>query len=150
MKRFATRRVLMPPALVILLLLATGCPPKNPNTVPTPPPIQVANSVNALAQSLDAATSGLIASRDAGKLSQADLSTSFAVITTLTTAGKQINAELRSTEGWDVQKGNVLRIITRSSLAAISTKLPPTARVIMQAALALFNVVSTAVGGPAI
>jgi hypothetical protein len=110
----------------------------------------VANSVNALAQSLDAATSGLIAARDAGKLSQADLTTSFAVITTLTTAGKQINAELRSTEGWDVQRGKVLRVITGTGLAAISAKLPPNARVIMQAAVALFNVVSTAVGGPAI
>jgi hypothetical protein len=134
--------------VAVLVLLLVGC--AKTISTPTPAPLQVANSVNALAQSLDAATSGLIAARDAGKLSQADLNVSFSVITTLASAGKQINAELRSTEGWEVQKGKVLKIITSSSLAAISAKIPPTARVIMQAALALFNVISTAVGGPTI
>jgi hypothetical protein len=113
--------------------------------VRTPPQIQVANSVNLLAQSLNAATTMLIAARDNGKLSQVDLNSAFSVFTILSVTGKQINAELRSTDSWDIQKGNILRVIT--GLTAVTSKLPPNAKAIIQVSLAFFNEISLGVGG---
>lgn len=140
------RRRLAP---LLLLLLVVGCQ-KNPTTTPTPPPIQVANSVNALAQSLNAATSGFIAARDAGELSQTDLTAAFNVITPIANAGKLINAELRSSDTWEVQKVKILGIVTGSGAAEAARHLPPNARAIMVAAITLFNSISVAVGGPSI
>ena len=134
-------------ALILSLVLA-GCIKNNPT--PTPPPIQVANSINTLAQTLNAATSGLIAARDAGELSQADLTAAFNVITPIANAGKAINVELRSSDTWEIQKVKVLGIVTGSGAAEAARHLPPNARAIMTAAITLFNSISTAVGGPSI
>ena len=135
-------------ALIVCALLITGCPPTTGPT--TPPPIQVANSINTLAQSLNAATSGLIAARDAGELSQADLTAAFNVITPIANAGKLINNELRSSDTWEIQKVKILGIVTGSGAAEAARHLPPNARAIMVAAITLFNSISTAVGGPSI
>jgi hypothetical protein len=135
-------------ALILSIIVMSGCIRNNPT--PTPPAVQVANSVNALAQTLNAATTGLIAARDAGDLSQEDITIAFRVITTIATVGKEINAELRSTDSWDVQRAQILRLITAASLPALSAQLPPKARAIMLAGLTLFNSISVGVGGPTI
>ena len=110
----------------------------------------MANSINTLAQTLNAATSGLIAARDAGELSQADLTAAFNVITPIANAGKAINVELRSSDTWEIQKVKVLGIVTGSGAAEAARHLPPNARAIMLAAITLFNSISTTVGGPSI
>lgn len=135
-----------PAVLLLLVLLLAGCAKNTP--VPTPPQVQVANSINALAQSLDAATSGLIAARDQGKLSQADLTAAFKVITALSVTGKQLNAELRSADTWDVQKTRMRQLIVAAGIGPLSAVLPPTARAIMLTAITTFNVISAGVGGP--
>jgi hypothetical protein len=137
-------------APLVLILLLAGCAAKDPNAVPTPAPIQVANSINALAQSVDAATTALIAARDAKKISQDDLNISFRVITAIATTGKQLNVELRSSDTWNVQKAKMLKIIAASGLAEMSKLLPANARVVMAACLATFNAISNGVGGPTI
>jgi cell division FtsZ-interacting protein ZapD len=140
------RRRLAPLAIVVSLLLVGSC--RKQTTIQTPPPVQVANSINALAQSVDAATSALIAARDAGKLPQADLNSAFRVITSIAATGKQLNAELRSTDTWEVQKTKMRQIIVASGVASISSSLPPNARAIMLVALTTFNAISAGVGGP--
>ena len=136
------------PAVVVSLLLLAGCQKNNP--VPTPPQIQVANSVNILAQSLNTATPALIAARDNGTMSQADLTTAFAVIKVLSVTGKQVNAELVSTDVWDVQKAKILTIITSSGLEVLAKKLPQNARLLLVTCLTAFNSISANVGGPQI
>lgn len=133
--------------LTVILILA-GCIKNNPT--PTPPPIQVAQSIDALAQSLNAATTGLIAARDAGELSQEDLTAAFNVITPIAKAGMAINVELRSSDTWDIQKVKILGIVTSSGVSEAARHLPPNARAIMLAAITLFNSISVAVGGPSI
>ena len=140
------RRRLVPLAIVFSLLLAGSC--RKQTTIQTPPPVQVASSINALAQSVDAATSALITARDAGKVSQADLNIAFKVITAISTTGKQLNTELRSTDTWEVQKTKMRQIIVASGVAATSSSLPLNARAIMLAALTTFNAISAGVGGP--
>ena len=137
-------------APILLVLMLAGCAAKNPNTVPTPPPIQVANSVNMLAQTLDAATTGLIAARDGGQLSQEDLTTAFKIVTRLVAVGKEINVELRSPNTWPVQKTKILSAIVTAGLPALSAQLSPNAKIILQASLALFNEISQGVGGPSV
>jgi hypothetical protein len=132
----------------VLILLLVGCAPKNPNTVPTPAPIQVANSINTLAQSVDAATAALIAARDQGKISQVDLTTAFNVIKVIADVGKKLNAELRSADPWKTQKVKMLKMITVANLPELLDSLPPNARAIMMACLTLFDSIYTAVGGP--
>jgi hypothetical protein len=130
----------------ILILVLAGCA-KNPG-IPTPPQVQVANSINALAQSLDAATSGLIAARDQGKLSQSDLTIAFKVITSIAVTGKQLDAELRSTDSWAVQVTKMRQIIVASGVSAITPSLPANARAVILAALTTFNSISSSLGGP--
>lgn len=148
MHRFSprNRRPFTGLALILPLLFLTACPKNNPT--PTPAPIQVANSMNALAQTVDAATTALISARDAGKISQTDVTIAFKVITAIATTGKQVDSELRTTEGWEVQKPKILKIIASSGLAEISKQLPPNARIIMAAVLTTFNTISSSVGGP--
>jgi cell division FtsZ-interacting protein ZapD len=140
-----TLRGRLPLALILTFILA-GCVKNNPT--PTPAPIQMADSVNALAQTVDAATTGLISARDAGKLSQEDLAIAFRVIGAISITGKQINAELRSIDTWELQKAKILQIIVDSGLAELSKELSPNARAIMLACLTLYNSISTGFGGP--
>ena len=140
------RRRLVPLAIVFSLLLAGSC--RKQTAIQTPPPVQMASSINALAQSVDAATSALIAARDAGKLSQPDLNIAFKVIVAISTTGKQLNAELRSTDTWEVQKTKMRQIVVASGIAATSSSLPPNARAIILVALTTFNAISAGVGGP--
>ena len=144
-----TKRIAVPVALVLALLMA-GCVKYGTAPVPTPPPIQVANSINLLAQSADAATSALIAARDSGKLSQADLNIARKVLVPLAVAIKQLNAELLSADPWDVQKTKMRQYVIASGVAEVAKQLPPTARAIMLTCLTTFNAVSAGVGGPTI
>jgi hypothetical protein len=146
--RSSNRRLPMQLAVLIPLAFLWGCPPKNPSTVPTPPQIQAANSVNVLAQSLDSATSAIIAARDNGTMAQADVTIAFSVIKVLSATGKQVNAELISPDTWDVQKGKILKIIANSGLTELSKRLPQNARLILVASLTAFNSISSGVGGP--
>jgi PBP1b-binding outer membrane lipoprotein LpoB len=134
----------------VLALLLVGCAAQNPTAVPTPAPIQVASDINKIAQSVDAATTAIIAARDQGKMSQADANIGLRVAIVIATTDKQLNAELRSTDSWDTQKIRMRQIVTAAGLAEISKQLPPTARQLLQACLNLFNTLSAGFGGPII
>jgi hypothetical protein len=144
-------------SLIALLALSTllfvSCA-KNSNpdvpTAPTPPQIKVSSAALALAESLDATTTGLIAARDQGKISQADLAIAYHVITVVATTGKDINAVLRSPDDWATQKRTIYQIIVTAGIQGTVKKLPPNAAIILQASLALFNEISAGVGGPTI
>ena len=152
------RSVRRRPAVAILVAAAlalAGCgatsatSPATP-AAPTPPQITVANAVNALAQTLDAAITGLQSARQSGKISAADLTAAEKVAAIIATAGKAINAELRSADDWPTQKGKILQIVTSSGITGALANVPPAACAVLQAGVALFNQVSQTVGGPAI
>ena len=113
---------------VVLALALVGCGAKA--TAPTPPQITVATANNALAQALDAATIGLIAARDAGTISQANLTDAFAVIKPIATPGPKVNAELRSKDSWTMQKISIGIIAAQAGLDPLMAKLSPNARAI--------------------
>jgi hypothetical protein len=136
---------------IVLAALSTGCTQNSaPSTpaVPTPPQLQAANAVNALAQSLDAAITGLRSARDQGKIGAADVANAEKVAGIIALAGKQIDAELRSADPWPTQKTAILKIITASGLQGALANVSSTAQGYIAAAVALFNQVSSAVGGP--
>jgi hypothetical protein len=137
------------PLLCLLLISCAGSSPPTVNT-PTPPQVTAATTMNSFAQILAAATTGLIAARDNGKLSQADLLAAENMITILATVGKQIDAELKSADPWATQKTVIVKIITDAGVAAAVTKLPPSAAALLSAAVVAFNQISSAAGGPTI
>ena len=143
------------PALIFALLLA-GCAGTATNTttttppVPTPPQITAANAVNALAQSLDTAITGMRAARDAGKLQASDVANAEKVAVIIATAGKAIDAELRSADTWQVQEAAIIGIVTQLGVQGTAANLPPLVGSYLSAAVALINQVSAAVGGPKI
>src|ERR1700690_2727058 len=115
-----TRIRYLPLILLMACIVLTGCPGSTPSTstpaAPTPPQITVANAVNALAQAVDGAVTSAIAARDAGKVDQADVEAIESFAAAIATAGKQVNAELRSADTWEVQKGKILQIVSGSGL----------------------------------
>jgi hypothetical protein len=140
------RRTIVP-ASVVLLLILSGCT-KNPNTVPTPAPIQVASATNALAQALDSAVPPLIAARETGKLTEQELAVAFRIMESMGGAVLKINAELRSTDSWEAQKVKILGIISSTGLPYLSAQLPPEARAILLVSITAWNSIAAAVGGP--
>ena len=134
-----------------LTVLFAGCAsnssPSTPS-IPTPPQITAANAVNALAQTLDAAITTMQAARSQGKISAADVATAEKVAGIIATAGKQIDAELKSADPWTTQKTTILKIITASGIQGAMQNLSSTAASYLAAAVALFDQASTAVGGP--
>ena len=139
----------------VAVLTLSGCAAsstQNPVTppAPTPPQITVANAVNALAQTLDAAVTALQAARTNGKISAADVAAAEKVAAIIATAGKSINAELRSVDTWEVQKLKILQIVTSSGITGALANVPPAACAILTAGVALFNPIAQTVGGPVI
>jgi outer membrane murein-binding lipoprotein Lpp len=143
-----TQRRIVVPFSVILVLLLAGCAAQNHNTVPTPAPIQVASDINKLAQVTNAAATSLRAALNQGKISQAEFNIAARVGIAISATGKKLNADLRSTDTWDVQKVKMRNDVIASGLAEIAKQLSPTARTIMAVCLSTFNAISTAVGGP--
>jgi PBP1b-binding outer membrane lipoprotein LpoB len=141
-------RKLAAPVLLVLALLLVGCATRNPNTVPTPAPVQVASAINDLAQVTNAAAVALRSALNQGKMSQADFDISAKVVIAVATTGKALNAELRSDDAWDIQKIKMRQIALASGLAELSKQLPSTAMVIVATCLNTFNAVSATVGGP--
>jgi intracellular sulfur oxidation DsrE/DsrF family protein len=142
------KRISVGVTLAVLLLAITGCAVQNvPVPAPTPPQVTLANSVNLLAQSLHTAHVALVAARDAGTISQADLNTAEDVIVVIATTGKQVNAELNSLDTWDVQKAKIRQLCIQAAVNATAKKLPPTAAAILEASYLAFNQISAMVGG---
>jgi type IV pilus biogenesis protein CpaD/CtpE len=141
------KRITIPLSLVIALLLV-GCAAKDPAKVPTPAPIQVANSINVLAQTVDTAATALITARDQGVLSQPDFVIGSKVIVAIATTGKKLNAELLTGESWETQKVKIRQIIVSAGVAEVTKQLPANARQIVSTCLAIFNQISSGVGGP--
>ncbi len=140
---------------IVFAALFAGCAANSttgPTTppVPTPPQLQAANAVNALGQTLDAAITTMQAARDQGKLAARDVAAAETVAAIIATAGKQIDAELKSADPWPTQKTAILKIITTSGLQGAMRNLPTATASYIAAAVALFNQVSSAVGGPSI
>jgi predicted outer membrane protein len=141
-------RKIAAPVLLVLALLLAGCAAQNPSTVPTPPPIQVASATNALAQALKSSVQPLIAAREAGSISEADLQVAFSIMETMGVGVKKINAELASTDPWEVQKLKILTIVSSAGLPYFAAKLPPNARLIILVAITTWNSIAVQVGGP--
>ena len=141
-------------ALVSTVLLSgcaasSGTSPSTPST-PTPPQVTAANAVNALAQSLDAAITTMEAATSQGKMSGADLAAAEKVAAIIATAGKQIDAEIKSADPWSTQKTAIVKIITASGIQAAMKNLPANAVTYLAAAITLFDTASSAAGGPTI
>lgn len=148
--RRAAAALLLCAALVLSGCAATGA--QNPATppAPTPPQISVANAVNALAQTLDAAITALQTARSNGQISAADVANAEKVAAIIATTGKAVNAELRSADDWKTQKTKIIGIVTAAGLKGSLKNLPPTAATILAASVALFDQISAGVGGPQI
>lgn len=144
-----SRLIVLAGSALLLAACATSTSTTTPTT-PTPPQITAANSVNVLAQSLDAAVTGLLAAAQQGKISQTDLMAAEAVATTIANTGKQINAELNSFDPWATQKTKIVALITQAGVSAAVSKLPASAGALLSASLLAFNQISSAVGGPTI
>ena len=99
-------------ALVLSGCAATSASSPATPPAPTPPQIQVANAVNALAQTLDAAITALQTARNNGQISAADVANAEKVAAIIATTGKAVNAELRSADDWPTQKTKIFTMIT--------------------------------------
>jgi hypothetical protein len=154
-----TRQLLLMAVLLPLMVLSPGCAANSagsasttatPPAAPTPPQITVANAVNALAQAVDGAVTSAIAARDVGKASPADVQSIEAFASAIATTGKQIDAELRSTDAWPSQKTKILQAVTSSSLTTLKGRISPSSQIFVSSLLVLVNQISSAVGGPVI
>lgn len=150
------RKTIALPFLCALLVLWAACAGQNTTTgtgagaPPTPPQIVVANSVNALAQAVDGAITAAITARDQGKVSQADLTAIEAYCKVVAVTGKSIDAELRSTDAWAVQKTKIVQLMTSAGLTTLKGHISPTAQALVTTLVVIANQISVAVGGPAI
>jgi hypothetical protein len=149
------KRIRFLPLLILACLLLTACPPStSPTTTtpasPTPPQITVANAVNALAQAVDGAVTSSIAARDAGKVSQADVTAIEGFCTVIATTGKQVNAELRSVDTWPAQKVKIMSIVSTAGLGTLKSHISPGAQFLVVSLVEIANEISSAVGGPTI
>jgi uncharacterized lipoprotein YajG len=124
---------------------ATGTP-----AAPTPPQITAVNAVATLAASSDAGAHACAAALGNGSMSQADFNACSQVITSLATAGPQIDAELKSSDPWATQQTKIKAIIQANALAGISAHVSPTVSLVIAGLLTAANQISVAVGGPTI
>jgi hypothetical protein len=106
--------------------------------------------VNALAQAVDGAVTSAIAARDAGKVDQADVVAIESFCKVIATTGKQVDAELRSADTWEVQRVKILALVSQSSLGTLKAHISPGAQVLVSSLVVLVNQISTNVGGPTI
>ena len=147
-----TRIRFLPLILLMACRVLTGCPSSTPSvttpTAPTPPQITVANSVNALAQAVDGAVSAAIAARDAGKVDQADCLAIESFAAAVATAGKQVDAELRSPDDWATQKTKILTLVSKAGLGTLKAHISPAAQLTVSSLVVVVNEILHAVGGP--
>jgi len=142
--------------LILPLILLAGCATTNttggttPPPPPTPPQITVANSMLALSHALNGATDALIACRQQSKCDAADVTAAENVISAIAMVGKQIDAELVSTDPWATQKTAILKDITAAGLVQLKAKVSPSTQLLITSVVAIFDNVSLAVGGPTI
>ena len=145
-------RIRFLPLLLLACLLLTACPPSTTPTTttpvaPTPPQITVANAVNSLAQAVDGAVTTAMAARDAGKMDQSDVTAVEAFAAAIAGAGKQVDAELRSTDAWATQRTKILVMVSNSSLATLKAHISPAAQVTVSTLVIVVNQILNAVGG---
>jgi hypothetical protein len=112
--------------------------------------ITVANSVNALAQAVDGAVTAAIAARDAGKVDQADVTAIESFCSVIATTGKQVDAELRSTDPWAAQQTKILTLVSQAGLGTLKSHISPAAQLLVSSLVVVVNQILTAVGGPTI
>jgi hypothetical protein len=140
---------------VCCLLFLAGCASQTattstPPAPPTPPQVTVANSVLALSHALGGVTDSAIACRQQTKCSAADVTAIENVVVILATTGKQLDAELASTDPWATQKAAILKIVTAAGLAQAKARVSPAAQLLIVSVVTLFDNISLAVGGPTI
>jgi hypothetical protein len=104
--------------------------------------------VNALAQAVDGAVTSAIAARDQGKVSQADVDTIEAFAAAIANTGKGVDAELRSSDAWALQKTKILQAVTNASLGTLKGRISPGSQLFISSLVLLVNQISSAVGGP--
>lgn len=138
--------------LVPIALFLAGCAATSTSTTapapPTPPQITVANSMLALSHATSGAVDALIACRQQSKCSADDVTAGENVIQAIATAGKQIDAELVSSDTWAMQQTAILKIVAASGLAQLKAKVSPTTQLLIASLVTIFDTVSAAVGGP--
>jgi hypothetical protein len=152
MRQLLMRAALLP-LMIVALLISPGCATTSngtgqPPSAPTPPQVTVANAVNALAQAVDGAVTSAIAARDQGKVSQADLDTIEAFAAATANTGKQVDAELRSSDAWAAQKTKILQAVTAGGLTTLKGRISPGSQIFVSSLVVLVNQISSAVGGP--
>ena len=146
-----TSKYLLTGMVVILLgLLACGCPAANTTTpaAPTPPQITAANIVKAIGDGANSATDAVIAARKAGTISNADATTAENALAAVATAGMQINAELQSTDTWAIQQQKIIGILQAVGLGQLQAHVSSQTYAIVAGVVTLANTLSAALGGP--
>jgi hypothetical protein len=68
----------------------------------------------------------------------------------IATTGKQVDAELRSADTWDVQRTKILTLVSQASLGTLKALISPSAQVMVSTLVIIVNQILTAVGGPTI
>ena len=104
--------------------------------------------MNALAQAVDGAVSAAIAARDAGKVDQADCLAIESFAAAVATAGKQVDAELRSPDDWATQKTKILTLVSKAGLGTLKAHISPAAQLTVSSLVVVVNEILHAVGGP--
>ena len=149
----AFRRSVLILALACAVALA-GCVKQGtattPAAPPTPPQITIAQSVLALSHATAGAVDALIACRQQQKCSPEDVTAGENVIAAIATAGKQIDAELVSADTWPSQRTRIVQIISGAGLAQLKARVSANGQLLIVGIVALFDNISTAVGGPTI
>ncbi len=140
---------------LLLALVLTGCAPQTATTpttptAPTPPAVKVAQDVNLLAQSLDTALTGLMAARDQGKIPAADVAIAQKAAAAIAITGKQLNAELRTSDDWTVMVVKLRDILKTAAIAAVNANVPTSARSYLAAVITIYNSIAAGVGGQTI
>ena len=120
------------------------------STPATPANVQMAQLSKTLADAEATATKSLIALRDAGKVTQAETRTVENYILAAATTGKSMDAELVSTDSWDIQKTRIIQMWTAAGLGQAKASLSPTAGLVLDSILSAVNQIMAVVGGPAI
>lgn len=141
--------------MLAAILILSGCAAKTGGTVTpplpsTPPQITVANSMLALSHALNGATDALIACRQQSKCSPQDVTAAENVVSAIAMVGKQIDAELVSTDPWAMQKTVILKDVSSAGITQLKARVSPSTQLIITSVLALLNNISVAVGGPVI
>lgn len=134
-----------------LILVMAGCSTQTPTSTanpPVPPQVAAAQAINALAQAIDGAVHAAITARDQGKCSQQDLSAIESFAGAFATAGKQADAELRSTDPWATQRTKIVATFTAAGLAKLRASVSPSAQILITSLVTLGDQISQAIGGP--